>query len=314
MQLTKRLDRLDDRTLRRVLIGLVVALVVGVPLVAGLYWLDRHPAAGPSLAERDVAAAEDAVRANPNDLDARNHLAAAYVSAGRFDDGIAQFTEILGAAPENRPALLGRGLAYLAASRLDEAAADFQSLVDGSRSGEFAASDPQLEQAYYELGVVALQQNRPADAVTALESALAIDGADADALNSYGLALIRSGNPTKGVAALRQAIQFVPTGWCDPYQGLAEGYGALGDATGAQYAAGMIAFCTGDPQTADQTLQPLVGGPMSVDALLGLAVVAASTGDNATAIDDYRQVLATDPTNTSALIGLGQLGAGPEAS
>jgi len=196
--------------------------------------------------------------------------------------------------------------------------ADFQALVDASTSGEFAATDPQLEQAYYELGAIALLESRPADAVTALESALEIDGSDADALYSLGMALIQTNDPTKGVAALRQAVAFVPTGWCDPYQGLVAGYAALSDSTGGQWAAGMVAMCAGNFDAATADLQPLTSGTMKIDALLGLALVAQGRGDPDTAAADYRQVLALDPGNTSAGIGLGQLGItgspGPAAS
>jgi tetratricopeptide (TPR) repeat protein len=313
-----RASRISDRTVRRATIGAALALVIGIPLVAAFYWFDRHPAPGPSLADRNIAAAEDAVRQSPNDLVARDHLAAAYVSAGRYDDGIAQFSQVLAASSTDRPALLGRGLAYLAKANLDPgqvdgasldlAKADFQAIVDASKAGEFAATDPQLEQAYYELGVIALQQGRPADAVTNLEAALAIDGGDADALFSYGMALIQTGDPTKGVVALHAAVAFVPTGWCEPYEGLASGYAALQDATGQQWAAGMVAMCSGDLEAAQTTLQALTTGPMKTDALLGLALVARQRGDHETAAAYYRQVLALEPANTSASIGLGQLG------
>lgn len=298
---------LTDRQINRAIKGLAVALILGVPLVAGFYWLDRHPDSGPSLNDRAVAAAEEAVRANPNDLSTRNHLAAAYVSAGRFADGIAAFSEVLKASPTDRAALLGRGLAYLQTKELDSAAADFEALVDLAKAGEFAMTDPQLEQAYYELGVIALEQSRPADAATHLRAALAINGADADALSSFGLALIRSDDPTTGVQALRRAVQFVPSGWREPYQGLVEGYTALGNADGTAFAGAMVAFCDGRLDEAAAALQPLTAGPMAIDAHLGLALVAAFRGDTVQARSEYEVVLTADPGNTSALIGLSQL-------
>jgi len=318
MQTARRLSQISDRTLRRATRIAALALVVGIPLVAGFYWLDRHPAAGPTLNERNVAAAEEAVRKSPNDIGARNHLGAAYVSANRFDDGIAQFTQVLQAAPGDRAALLGRGLAYRAQglrdpakpddAKLALATADFQALVSAAKDTEFAQTDPQLEQAYYELGYIALKQGRPADAVTNLTAALAINGGDADALYSFGMALIQTNDATKGVAALRRAVQFVPLGWCDPYHGLQDGYAALKDAVGSQWATGMTAMCEGNLDAATTALRPLTSGTLKIDALLGLALVAQSRGDNAAAADAYRQVLALDPKNTSASIGLGQLG------
>jgi tetratricopeptide (TPR) repeat protein len=316
--MTHTLSEISDRTLRRATRIVVIALVLGVPLVAGFYWFDRHPSAGPSLNDRAVAAAEAAVRQSPNDIAARDHLAAAYVSAGRLDDGIKQFSQVLDAAPNDRPALLGRGIAYITqanldpakvdTAKLDLARADFQAIVDASKAGEFAATDPQLEQAYYELGVIAVQIGKPADAVTALTEALKINGGDADALYTFGMALIQTGDPTKGIAAIRHAVQYVPTGWCQPYEGLRTGYDALNDPIGSQWAAGMVDMCTGQLAAAEAALQPLTSGPMKIDALLGLALTARMGGDATAAAGYYRQVLAIDPKNTSASIGIGQLG------
>ena len=298
---------LSDHSIDRAIRILAVILVIGLVAFAVFYWLDRHPAAGPSLQDRAVAAAEQAVRDSPNDLAVRNHLAAAYVSANRFQDGVDQFTLVLESAPSNRPALLGRGLAYMELLSYDAAATDFQALVDVSR-GEFSASDPQLEQAYYELGVVELARGNAASAVAAEESALAIDGGDADALYTYGSALIQAGNPAKGVAALRRAVQFVPTGWVEPYQALATGYTALDDAQGTSYANAMVALSQGRLDEARQALQPLASGGMKIDALLGLAIIAQQSGGADQAVALYQQVLGLDPGNTSALIGLSQLG------
>ena len=315
MQTTKALRGPDDRTLNRVIKLMAIVLLVGVPLIAALYWMDRHVDPVPAMADRTVAAAEEAVRAKPEDLAVRNHLAAAYVSADRYADGIAQFGQVLATDPKNRPALLGRGLALIATKDYDKAAADFQTLIDGSKAGEFAATDPQLQQAYYEIGVIALERGRPADAVAPLEQALKINAADADALYRYGMAKIGIGDAKTGISALRRAVMFVPTGWCEPYDGLVTGYVALGNTAGASYAKGMSAFCGGRLDEATTTLTTLTSGPMKVDAFIGLALVSATRGDPATAAEFYQQALAVEPSNASALIGLGQLGgAGAHAS
>ncbi len=279
MQTIRAIRGPNNRTLNRLIKILALGLLVGVPLIAGFYWMDRHVDASPSQADRAIATAEANVRQSPDDLNARNNLAAAYVTAGRFQDGIDQFTQILQKDAANRAAILGRGLAYFYAGQPDRAKADFQAFVDKNSAGEFAKTDPQLEQAYYELGVIAIQESRPADAVVALQKALAIDGGDADALYSYGAALIRTGDPTKGVAALRQAVAFVPSGWCDPYGSLVDGYTALHDQAAIAWATGMVDFCGDRLDQAEAALKPLVGGSMRTDALIGLALVAARRGD-----------------------------------
>ena len=308
MQRPLALGGLDDRNLNRAIRLMALVLLIGVPLIAAMYWMDRHVDPVPSLADRNVSAAEEAVRTNPNDLAARNHLAAAYVSAKRYEDGIAQFGQVLQTDPVNRAARLGRGLAYMATKQYDKGSDDFQALIDGSKAGEFAVTDPQLQQAYYELGVARNAQGRAADAIAPLQEALEIDGGDADALYQFGMASIETGDSATGVKALTRAVTFVPSGWCEPYAGLVKGYTALGDTAGLEYAQGMVSFCGGRLDEAATTLRALTSGPRKVDALLGLALVAAQRGDAAAATGYYDQVLAADPSNVSARIGLGQLG------
>lgn len=309
-----RLSALGDRDIDRLTRAIVVILVIGIPLIAFLYWSDRHVDRQPSLADRSIAAAEELVRKSPNDLGARISLAAAYVSSGRYEDGVSQFGEVIKTEPGNRAALLGRGIAYTELEKYDLAKADFQAMVDGAAGGEFAKTDPQLERAYYELGVVALKQGLPKEALDPLKAALAIDSADADALYSYGTALIATGDPSLGVKALKRAVAFVPSGWCEPYLGLVDGYGALGNAPGVAYANGMVDFCSARYTDATQKLEPLTIGPMSIDALLGLALVSAYSGDLPGATSYYQRVLEVEPDNVSAQIGLGQIGGGAHAT
>lgn len=308
MQATNALRGISDRTLERWTRVLAVLLLVGIPLMAAFYWIDRHPDPGPSLEARAISGAEAALRAAPNDLDARSRLATAYVAGGRAEEGIAQFGEVLRADPSNRAALIGRGLAYLGLDELDAARTDFQSFVDGNKDREMAGSDAQLEQAYYQLGAIALRQDRAQDAAAAFTSALRIDASDADALYGLGRALITTGDASKGVSALRRAVAFVPTGWCAPYEALVDGYRALADANGVTYAQGMVAACRGDFVTADPQLRSLASTTYAVDALVGLAYSAAQQGDRDGAATLYREALAKDPGNVSAGIGLQLLG------
>ena len=314
MMRVARPTTISSRTLDRLILLTVLALAIGIPVMAFVYWSDRHVDPGVSLADRTVVAAEAAVQADPNNIQARDHLAAAYVSAKRYEDGITQFTEALKIDPADRPALLGRAIAYIEVEQPDAAAKDLNAFIETAAEGEFAGSDPQLQHAYYELGIVQLQLERPADAVTTLQKALAINGGDADSLYALGTALIQTGDPAKAVSALRLAVAFVPVGWRDPYQKLGEAYTALNQADGVAWASGMVAFCDGRLDEATATLEGLTAGTMRTEALLGLALVAGQQGDNAAAIDYYRQVLALDPTNQSAAIGLSSLGAAASAT
>lgn len=309
-----RPSTISTRTLNRLILITGLALLIGVPLMVFIYWSDRHVDTGGSLADRAVVAAEAVVQTSPNDIKARDHLAAAYVTAKRYQEGIAQFTEALKIDPADRAALLGRAIASIEVGQLDSAETDLNAFITGNSAGEFAKTDPQLEHAYYELGLVQLQKGQAADAAATLQKALAIDGGDADALYSLGSALVQTGDPAKAVSVLKLAVAFVPTGWCDPYQKLGEAYTALKQAGGTAWATGMVAFCEGRLDEAAAALKPLTTGAMKTEALLGLALVAAQRSDTTAAADYYRQVLAIDPNNQSAQIGLSSLGAGVSAA
>jgi TolA-binding protein len=53
---------------------------------------------------------------------------------------------------------------------------------------------------------------------------------------------------------------------------------------------------------------------MATDALIGLALTSAKSGDGEAARAYYQQVLAKDPTNQSALIGLSSIVGGTSSA
>ena len=124
---------------------------------------------------------------------------------------------------------------------LNGAAADYQEVVELSINGEMATVDAGLARAYYGLGSIALQQDKPQEAVDQLLKALAIKRTDADTMNLLGAAYVKAGQPDKAIEPLAQAILFVPVGWAEPYQTLADAYTATGDAELAEWADAMAA-------------------------------------------------------------------------
>jgi tetratricopeptide (TPR) repeat protein len=304
-----RKPSISDKTLSRLLWGGVIILVVGIPLFGVLYFLDQRVSGGPSLAQRQVASAEAAVRKDPNNIAARLNLAAAYRQAHRLDDAVDQYDEILRADKANRTALLGRATVLMGQGKLDEAGADYKAITGDSATGEFAAQDPQLQEAYYFLGEIYLKQGKLADALTQLEAALRIDRTDADAWYMYGAVLLKQGEPDKAIPALRQALLFVPTGWCEPYAQLASAYQKTNQAPQAEYAGAMVDFCSNKPDAAVRRLKTLTDGPEALDAALGLGMVAESVNNRGEAIEWYRKALALDPKNMTATTALGRLGA-----
>jgi tetratricopeptide (TPR) repeat protein len=313
MQMARTLKTPNDKTLNRLIRGSILVLAIGIPLIAVLYFFDQYRDAGPSLPDRVVQAAEEAVRKNPNSVNVRYALAELYAGRSRFAEAIVQYDEILKVQPNVAGALLGRGRAQVGLGKLDPAAADFQKVIDGAKGGEMAHVDQQLESAYYNLGALELQRGNAKQAVDILTNAIKINRTDADALYLLGTALVQSGDPGTGAEALQSAINLVPTGWCEPYSGLAQAYAALKDTTGAQYANGMVASCQGKPTEAKAQLEPLTAGPYGLKALIGLGLLAEEQGDSAGAADAYTKALAKDPQNFLAVTGLGRVKGGTDA-
>lgn len=312
MNVVRRIASVSERTIERFTKAGLLILAIGIPVFGVFYYLDQRVDGGPSLVDRNVAAAEAAVRRQPDNVALRAALAQFYREAKQFDGALAQYDEILKTDAKSNGALLGRGHVLVQLGDNERAAAAFQQVIAAAKGGEFASSNPQLQEAYYNLASVRLTQGQAAQAVDAVEAALRIDPTDADAFYLLGTAAMKAGQPARAVRALRQAILFVPTGWCAPYEDLNRAYTALGSAPQAAYAVGMTALCHNKPAEARRQLEALVTGPVAVDAMTGLAMAAESESDTAGATGWYRKVLAADPKNFTATTGLFRLGATPK--
>ncbi len=291
----------------------VAVLVIGLAAFGFLYYKDQHVTTAPSLVEQQIGLTEAAVRKNPNDLQARLQLGLVYEQAKRHDDAVAQFDQVLKLAPDSKDALLGKGVALLTKGDLDMAIPPLTKIVKATRSGEFAGADPQLGAAYYYLGVIAVKQKKPAEAMEQLSHALRIQPTDSDSMYQVGLAQLQQGRSADAVATFKNALRFVPTGWCEPYQQLQTAYTAMKKPELASYAAAMNTFCGKRVDEAKKQLTALTSGPAGVDAMLGLGLIAETQNDSKGAIGWYEKALAKDPKNIAAMGSLTQLGVQPKS-
>jgi tetratricopeptide (TPR) repeat protein len=298
-----------NRWIRRIALLFVVVLIAFV----AFYVFDRFRAPAAPILDRELAALEDAIRTDPNDLSSRGRLADLYLAAYRYDDAIAQYTEIIGTGKQDEAGYVSRGRAYEMKGDLDAAAADYTKVVEIASPNEMANVDPMLQTSYYGLGAIALQQERPEEAVDYLLKALAIKRTDADAMNLLGAAYVQVGTPEKAIEPLRKAVMFVPVGWPDPYQTLGAAYTATGDTDLAEWANAMVAGQTGDVSGAISRLEAIADGDAALDARIGLGLLAESQGDDITATTWYRKALELDPENTSAQLGLSRVSDGTQA-
>lgn len=301
--LTSKSEGELDRLIKR--IGLI--LLVGLLVFIGFYVFDRWRMPAPSMVDRTIATLEAAVRADPADVASRGQLADAYVVAERYEDAIAQYDAILATGKADELAHFGRAQANIKLGNLDAATADYQAVIDIAKDGEMAHVDPTLNAAFYGLGTIALQQDKPAEAIEYLKAAVAIKRSDADALNLLGLAYVRNGEPAEAIEPLRAAIAFVPVGWREPYLTLADAYEATGDGARATWAAAMADLSDQSYDAATAKLESILDGPAAVEATVGLGLIAEMQTDAATAADWYRKALVLDPGNAEARLGLSRV-------
>src|SRR3990172_10880204 len=224
------LTRISEGELDRLIKRIAAILVVGTLVFVGFYVLDRFRMPAPSMVDQTITSLEGAVREDASDVASRGQLADAYVVAKRYEEAVAQYDAILATGEADELAHFGRARASQALGNLDAAKADYQAVVDIAKEGEMAHVDPTLNAAFYGLGQIALEQDKPADAAQYLAAAVAIKRSDADALNLLGTAYVRNGEPAKAIEPLRSAIAFVPIGWSEPYTTLAPAYADTRDA------------------------------------------------------------------------------------
>jgi tetratricopeptide (TPR) repeat protein len=301
---------MSEKTLDRLIHLGIRAVVVGVVAVVAIYFIDRSNSS-PTLIERQLSAAEDAVRSDPSNVGLRLSLAEIDRAAEKSDSALEQYDEVLKAEPHQSTALLGQGEVLAASGDLDHSAQIFRELIGKTNGKQFSAVNPQLEAAYYGLGSDLLRQHKAKQAMAAADRAVAIEAGDADAWYLLGAAAVKAQRYQKAVKALREAVLFIPTGWCEPYERLSEAYGALHRKPDAHYASAMVALCEKKPAAATQQLKKLTKGPAAAEAMLGLGMAAEAQSQRASAKHWYREVLAADPNNFNAHAGLSRLGAGP---
>ena len=291
----------------------VLALVIGFAAFGVIYYQDQYVDAGPSLVGRQTEAAEQAVRKAPGNIGARLALATAYRTDKRGDDALEQYDEILKADTAHRTALMGRGSVLMAKGDLKDAAKTYRKITGTAVKGEFARLDPQLQEAHYYLGSIALTEGRTKEAIKELTAALKIERSDSDALYLLGVARLKEGSPKLAVDSLNEALRYVPTGWCEPFSQLVVAYGKLAQVPQRTYAAAMADFCQKKPTEATRLLKTLTAGPVKVDAMMGLGLIAETGSNHPEAVAWYKKVLTVDAANINAISALSRLGVAPPA-
>ena len=304
----------EEQRLEKLLRNLLKGLVGVVVIFAVVYFFGQrqsHVEQAPAMPDQAITNAEAAVRANPNDLQLRLSLASAYAQGNKVDQALTQLREILKSSPNYRPAQLGLGQLLLQQGNAEEAQSALSKYVASVGQGEFAAQDPQLETGYFLLGRAESELGNDQAAVDAYTKAVKIDPGDADAWYELGNKHLKLKNFGDALSAFDRAVTFVPTGWCEPYDGMATAFDGLGNSDGNTYAAAMVRICKGGGLDSAAPLKDLMNSRFVVGALFGLGLAAENENNTEAALDYYQQLLTADRTNIAALSAINRLGATP---
>lgn len=156
--------------------AIVLALIIGFfgGLVFGIYKTSSDlPTAAPGGGTQDegrarmLQALRETVRQNPDDAAAWIQLGHLHFDRNAFEDAIGAYERALALQPDNAPVRTDLGVMYRRAGRPEDAVREFDRAM---------AIDPELENAYFNKGVVLLHDlDDRQGAIRAWEALLAIN-------------------------------------------------------------------------------------------------------------------------------------------
>jgi tetratricopeptide (TPR) repeat protein len=311
--LKHRLPDLEGPILNHLIFWAGTLLVISIVAFAAYYYFDQRGSApsNQEVLQVQLSQYEQVVRDDPNNITNRLALADVYLALDRYDDAIPQYEAALVINDQSVLGQVGLGRAKLGAGDLSGASESFQKVIDQSKEADI--SGELVQSAYYYLGSIALEQQKPDEAIEHLKLATSIERSDSDAWYLLGTAYRQGGKLDEAVDALAQAVLFVPD-FTEAYEQLALVYDEKGASGEALYARGMVAYSTGKLDEAAKQLQAATrASPTLAEAFAGLGLVREVQGQGDAAMVAYQQALHLNPDNFNARTGLARLGQ-PEAA
>lgn len=142
------------------------------------------------------------VTSEPNNVIAKEKLAATLVELQQYDEAQQFLDEALAAQPHSADLLYLRGKVHLARGEHEAACARLQRAIEVK---------PDYEQAYTALGYIHIARQDPTAALAALREAIRLGPHGMDAYRLLGQALTMTGQYDEAIAQLQEALQLDPT-------------------------------------------------------------------------------------------------------
>lgn len=322
------------------IVGLAIAIIaLGSWLGYSVYVQNKMDEAS-SPAMRALGELADVARQYPSDAAIRVRYAEALATAGMYDEAMEQLANAIKIDPEHGGAYLDMGLVAMAQQKYPEAESYFQKVIELSEGGQFQDVSDRREAALYNLGVIAVSEDRWEDAVGFLKGALRIrkDASDtylhlarayrglgegdkaiesmlvalafdpnyAEARYELGMLYMDASNEPSAAVEFRRAVDLAPE--ADP---VIEVLGSLGPVDDRVADARKALKDSDAVEALGFATIAVAVEPTNVDALLVYGQAREDTGDVSGAIVVYRSVLEADPKNTTATKALDRLNAKP---
>jgi tetratricopeptide (TPR) repeat protein len=298
----------SSQDIQRAIWIVLATLVASTVLFGGYYYWDRYVYLGDkSPLELEIERMEEAIRQNPQDVDARVMLAEYYLEKGMHREALDQTNQVLSLSPQQEGALLIHGIAHALVDCPEDALDPLERFIELRQERPMAGIDTALETAYYFLGESYVQLDRPAEAIVALEAALTVSPVDADALYQLGRAYQASDQPQVALEHYHRAVRLVPD-FSEAYAGMIQSYSTLEWLDHVIYAGGMQALCRQDYETARAYLESAAQAlPDFAPAFLGLGLAYEKTGDLEAALTAIQRALELDPSDYAAQHARGRI-------
>jgi tetratricopeptide (TPR) repeat protein len=299
----------SSKQIQRIILFSVVALVLAIGSFAGYYYFDRFYSTQPDVTKVTLEQAEQAVQADPANLEAHMTLAETYMLYQRYDDALAQAIQVFSADPTNKGSWLVMGVASQIIGKPADAISPLTNYVDAYKDEEMPGLDRRLQEAAYYLGLSYLDLGQPDKAIPVLEQTVGWSQLDADALFKLGTAYAAVQRYEDAVNVYVEATKYVPN-FTEAYQAMADAYDAGGKQGLSDYARGMVAYSQKDYQAAlTLLLQASTAYPQYAPIFAGMGLNYESLNDLKNAKTSYDTALSLDPNNYTAQRGADRVAA-----
>jgi protein O-mannosyl-transferase len=246
--------------------------LAGITTVSGVAIVRRN-----AIWHDDLSLYTQTLRTDPDAAIIRNNLAVVFYDDGNLERAETEWLTALAGKPDNVITMNSLGALYTREHKYSEAQ---EYLLQAIRTR------PDWADAHYNYAITLQRTGKQSEALAEFERAIALAPVNPAARLWYGKALLEYKNYEGAETQFRRSFDLQPSP--DATRGLADVY-----------------LQTGRNEKAAAALKTFLQySPYDSEAHLQLAKLLEAAGDRAQAETEYRAVLLTDPSNTTALAAL----------